>query len=383
MRQVYLDNAATTPLHPQVKQAIQGAMAEYANPSSLHSLGAGVEKLLSQARAEVAGLLKVNAANLVFTSGGTEANNMAIKGALARSGRKGRLVTSSIEHPSVMEVYRRLESEGWDVVRIPVDDGGQVQLEALEQALAQPTALVSIMAVNNETGVIQPLEKAMELIRARQPRALVHVDAVQAPGKVEFRLADLGVDLASVSAHKIHGPKGIGALYLRNRDLINPVLDGGGQEGGLRSGTENVLGIIGFGEAARLAKDGFAQNLAHVAGLRSRFVDGMEGLSGQIVSPEDGVPHILAVSFPGFRGEVLLQALSAHNVFVSTGAACSGKKGNLSHVAEALGLDDESRLGLIRFSFSSMNTEEEVVYALTKMEEVLAELAFVRGRRSR
>lgn len=383
MEQVYLDNAATTPLSSQVIGAMTAAMDLYANPSSLHRLGVEAEKMVDAARANVAGLLGVSPASLVFTSGGTEANNLAIKGFLARSRRRGRVVTSSIEHPSVLEVFQDLEQQGWEVLRLPVDAQGKVQIRALEEALAQPVQLVSIMAVNNETGAIQPLKEIVHLIRSRQPGVCIHADAVQALGKISFHPAELGINLASVSAHKIHGPKGAGALYADRRDLLFPLLCGGGQEGGLRSGTENVLGIIGFGRAALELADNLAGNLTHVAKLRSQFLNGLQGLSCKVISPAEGVPHILAVSFPGFQGEVLLQALSSYGVYVSTGAACSGKKGQLSHVAEAMGLDRETAEGLLRFSVSALNTEAEIEYALHIIRQVLDELAFVRGRRTR
>lgn len=380
MRQVYLDNAATTPLLPEVIEAVNDAMVHYANPSSLHSLGAGAEKLVRASRAEVAGLLDVKPAEIYFTSGGTEANNLAIKGLLARSGRRGRLITSRIEHPSVLAVFRELEREGWDVQYIPVDDGGSLSLAALEEALAEPVLLVSIMAVNNETGTVQPIKEIVNMVREKQPQAVIHCDAVQAPGKIPFSPKELGIDMVSLSAHKIHGPKGVGALFLARQGLIRALLEGGGQEGGLRSGTENVPGIAGFGRAAGLARD-FQRGLDWVTRLRSRFEEGLADFSCRVISPSDGVPHILAVTFPGFRGEILLQALSKCGIYVSTGAACSGKKGHLSHVAGAMGLDEDSIHGLLRFSFSRLNTSDEIDYALGKLKQVLEDLAFVRGRR--
>lgn len=383
MKHVYLDNAATTPLHPQVKQAMSEAMDYFANPSSLHHLGAEVEKMLSHARAQVAGLLHASPGEIIFTSGGTEANNLAIRGSLARRERRGRLITTSIEHPSVLEVFRRLEMEGWDVQRIPVNSQGQIELGVLEAALQQQVALVSTMAVNNETGVRQPLAEVASMVKALQPQALLHIDGVQAPGKIDLDPARWGADLVSLSAHKIHGPKGVGALYVAHRDLLLPLWEGGGQEGGLRSGTENVMGIVGFGQAAGLVQENFSQALQQVTAMRSRFVAGLEDLPCKIISSPQDVPHIIAVSFPGFRGEILLQALSGYGVYVSTGAACSGKKGNLSHVADALGLDKELSTGLLRFSFSAFNTIEEIEYALARIKQVLDELAFVRGRRGR
>ena len=382
MEKSYLDNAATTPLSPLVADAISAALTLYANPSSLHGPGVEAEKQVDAARANVARLLGVSPASLVFTSGGTEANNLAIKGFLARSRQRGRLVTSSIEHPSVLEVFKEFEMQGWEVLRLPVDDRGQVQLKALEEALAQPVQFLSIMAVNNETGAIQPLKEIVGLVRALQPDVCIHVDAVQALGKIPFRPQELGVNLASISAHKIHGPKGIGALYTDRRDLLLPLICGGGQEGGLRSGTENLLGIIGFGSGAQEIEANMANNLSHVAKLRHQFLQGLQDLPCKVIS-SDGVSHIIAVSFPGFRGEVLLHALSAYGVYVSTGAACSGKKGQLSHVAEAMGLERKTAEGLLRFSFSALTTEDEVEYALQKIRQVLDDLSFVLGRRSR
>lgn len=380
MKESYLDNAATTPLSPTVSEAISAALALYANPASLHRLGVEAEKQVDEARVRVARLLGVSPDSLVFTSGGTEANNLAIKGFLARSQQRGRLVTSSIEHPSVLEVFKELELHGWEVLRLPVDDQCQVQLSALEEALAQPVKLISIMAVNNETGALQPIKEIVDLVRAKQPGVCIHVDAVQALGKILVRPRELGVDLVSISAHKIHGPKGIGALYADRRDLLLPLLRGGGQEGGLRSGTENTLGIIGFGSGAREAEENMAANQRHVTKLRGQFLQGLQDLPCRVISPAAGVPHIIAVSFPGFRGEVMLHALSAYGVYVSTGAACSGKKGQLSHVAEAMGLDRETAEGLLRFSFSALTTEDEVEYAVEKIRQVLDDLSFVRRR---
>lgn len=380
MNQVYLDNAATTPLLPQVSAAMAESLGQYGNPSSLHGLGVAAEQKVSAARKNVARLLGVSPGNLVFTSGGTEANNLALKGYLSRSQKRRTLVTSSIEHPSVLEVFQSLERLGWEVVYLPVDAQGKVKIAALEEALAEPVQLVSLMAVNNETGAVQPLAAAAAAIRKLQPEACFHVDAVQALGKIPFHPVEIGADLASFSAHKIHGPKGIGALYAKQFNLLRPIFNGGGQEGGLRSGTENVLGIIGFGQATKLAQ--VEENRERVAALRRHFLAGLQGLPCQVISPADAVPHILAVSFPGFRGEVLLQALSSRGVYVSTGAACSGKKGQLSQVAEAMGLSRELAEGMLRFSFSALNTEPEINYATECIRLAVQELAYVRGRRS-
>lgn len=380
MDQIYLDNAATTPLHPQVRKTIAAALEEYfANPSSLHSLGLAVEEQLDKARSEVADLLAVDSNRIFFTSGGTEANNLAIQG----SNIRGRLLVSAVEHPSVREVFRHLEQQGHDVRWLAVDNRGVVDLNGLEHALDKPVQFVSVMAVNNETGSIQPLEQICRLVRAQSPDAIIHVDAVQALGKVAFAPETLGADLVSISSHKIHGPKGVGALYVSRPRLLHPLFMGGGQEGNLRSGTENTVGIIGFGAAAAVWHKQREQWQQGLAEMRARFVAGLTRLGAQIISPPDGSSHILAASFPGHRGQVLLQALSERGVFVSTGAACSGKKGNLSYVAEAMALGDEVIRGMLRFSFSPLNTGDELDRALVALAEVLQELAFIRGRRSR
>lgn len=382
MEQSYLDNAATTPLHPEVITAMTAALNHYGNPSSLHSLGVEATKEIAGAREDVARLLGATPDKIIFTSGGTESNNLAIRGFLSRFRRPGRIVASAIEHPSVAETFGELEGLGWEVIRLPVDSQGKVILSELAAALAKPVELVSIMAVNNETGAIQPLAEAVDLVRSLQPRACFHSDGVQGAGKISLRSSG-ELDLLSLSAHKIFGPKGAGALYVRKPELLSPLFKGGGQESGLRSGTENVLAITGFGRAARLARENLTIYQNRVIELKKYFLAGLGGLSCQIISPDDAVPHILAVAFPGFRGEVLLQALSAHRVFVSTGAACSGKKGEFGRIARAMGLSQEAADSMLRFSFSPFNTEDELDYALKKLREVLADLNYIKGRKGK
>lgn len=383
MEQAYLDNAATTPLHPKVITAMTASLSHYGNPSSLHSLGIEATKEIDGARENLARLLGVLRDNIVFTSGGTEANNLAIRGYLSHARRQGRIVTSTIEHPSVLEIFNELENSGWEVVRLPVDKQGKVVLAALTEVLAEPVELVSIMAVNNETGTIQPLAEAVSIVRALQPRACFHSDGVQGVGKIPLRPTSIGLDLLSLSAHKIFGPKGAGALYVRKPELLAPLFKGGGQENGLRSGTENVLAITGFGQAAQIVSESFATFQNQVSKLNKQFRTGLQELSCQVISPEDAVANILAVVFPGFKGEVLLQALSAYRVFVSTGAACSSKKGEFGRIAQAMGLDKEAADSMLRFSFSPFNTEKELDYALRKLKEVLADLDYVRGRKGK
>lgn len=382
MEQCYLDNAATTKVHPKVIAAMTAALDQYANPSSLHEPGAAAEQMIVGAREEVARLLAVKPDNLIFTSGGTEANNLAIMGFLAHSPQRGRLVTTAVEHPSVREVFAELANKGRDVVYLPVDRGGQVELAALAAALTEPVQLVSIMTVNNEIGTIQPLAEAVRLIRATQPRTCIHTDAVQALAKVDFAPAELGVNLVSVSAHKIHGPKGIGALYVDKQEMLSPLFRGGGQEGGLRSGTENVPGIVGFGCAARELRLNLAENIGALTRLRRQLISGLAALPCRVISPAAGAPHIVAAVFPGYKGEILVHALSARGVYVATGAACSGKRGKAGYVARAIGLESEWET-MLRFSLSPFGSEAEIEYALNSLAAVLAELAFTRGRRGR
>ncbi|MTI96859.1 MAG: cysteine desulfurase [Firmicutes bacterium] len=382
MQKVYLDNAATTFLHPDVIAAMQTVLETVpGNPSSLHQLGVEAEQVVNKARAQVAKLLAVRPEELYFTSGGTEANNLAIKGVL--HSRSGQIVTTTIEHPSVREVVRALAARGRNVVTLPVNRQGEPDLALLDAALKEPTALISVMAVNNETGQMLPVEEIAKIVREKSPKTLIHVDAVQAPAKLLQAPGKLDIDMFSVSAHKIHGPKGVGALWVRRRDWLEPLFHGGGQEGSLRSGTENVSGIAGFGAAGKLAANNARDWVAVVERLRQRFVQGLEKLPCRLLFQGDCVPHIVAVAFPGFQAEILLQALSARGVYVSAGAACSGKKGNLSHVSQALGLTDTEARGVLRFSFSAFNTETQIDYALTSLENILDELAFVRGRSTR
>ncbi len=378
MPEIYFDNAATTPLHSQVAGAMTLALQYFANPSSLHRLGLEAEKRNQASRRQVAEFLGVSPDAIFFTSGGTEANNLAIQGALQRP--RGRLLASRVEHPSVREIFIHLERQGWPVEWINVDGRGEVDLSHLATLLAEPVKMVSVMAVNNETGSIQPLEEVCRLVRKRQPQAFIHVDAVQAAGKIQFRPIDLDVDTAVVSAHKMLGPKGVGALYVANPGRIKPLFFGGGQEGKLCPGTENTWGITGFAAAAGLWENNNDAWNREVAKLRHQFAAGLEKLGARIVSPDTGSPYILAASFSGHKGEVLVNALSSRGLYVSTGAACSGKKGNLSHVAQAMGLEDDVIQGMLRFSFSPLNEKREVDMALEILTEVLEELAYVRGR---
>ncbi|HEY8463952.1 MAG TPA: cysteine desulfurase family protein [Bacillota bacterium] len=381
---VYLDNSATTRPTPEVLAAMNDtALNYYGNPSSLHRKGLEAEKLLKASREELAAALGVTAAELIFTSGGTEANNLAILGTVHSYQQRSRhLVTTAIEHPSVLNVFKRLEREGYEVTYLPVDSHGQVDLEAFKTALAQKPLLISMMLVNNETGAIQPVAAAARMAATLNPKPIFHVDAIQAIGKVNFAIRQSQVDLLSFSGHKFHGPKGVGALYIRKNLRITPLLNGGGQEGGLRSGTENLPAIVGMSRAATTTLKNLQTNLPKLASLKQRLAQGIMDQIEQVrinSSLTDGAPHILNVSFKGVKGEVLLHALESDGIFVSTGSACTSRKKSYSHVLTAMGLTPTEMEGAIRFSFSIYNTEAEIDYTLESLKKHLPELRRITG----
>lgn len=363
---IYLDNSATTRQYDAVTQAMKEAMEDsFGNPSSLHSLGLKSEKLMRESRRTVAKTMGAAEGEIIFTSGGTESDNTALFGiahARKRDGKK--IITSCVEHPAVLEACRALEQEGFTVEYIGVDDKCRLNMEQLAAAIDEETTLISIMTVNNETGTIMPVEE----IAAMKGRAVFHTDAVQGYGKVD--LTHTGADLISVSGHKIHGPKGMGALYVRKGVRLPAFIVGGGQEGHMRSGTENVPGIIGLGKAAELACSDIKGRTAKMRAARDYLLAGLlDGLSDiRVNSPEDGAAGVLNLSFLGTRGEVLLHTLEQDGIFVSTGSACSSNKKGQSHVLKAMGLKDKEIEGAIRFSFSEFNTIEEMDYVIEKVK---------------
>ena len=368
--QAYLDNSATTPLCDTAKQWMLTAMdTAWGNPSSLHELGFAAEKLRERARQAVADALHCSAKRLTFTSGGTEANNLAVFGAAAAGRRKGnRAVVSAVEHPSVLQAHKQLSELGFEVVTLPVDRFGAVPVSALEEAINEKTVLVSLMQINNELGAIEPIDAVPALIKRKGAPALFHVDAVQSFGKVPIFPEKSGIDLLTVSAHKIHGPKGAGALYVRQGVHLGPRVFGGEQEGRLRPGTEPMVAIAGFGGAASVLEPG--KHLSRVTKLRDDFVQKLQRLDGVVLnSGSNASPYIIHLSLPGRPSEVVLNFLSDLGIYVSAGSACA--KGHQSPVLAAAGLAPERRSSALRISLSDRTTEEELNYCYDGLCEAL------------
>lgn len=329
---IYFDNGATTAPYREVVEVQAKVMETYfGNPSSLHTVGSEAGKVLDQSREVAAGQLGVKASEIVFTSGGTESNNAAIKGtAYAYRNRGNHLITTGVEHASVYQVCRQLEARGFDVTYVPVGSDGRVSLEEIERSLRDDTILVSVMHVNNELGAVQPVKEIGSVLK-RFPKIVFHVDAVQSFGKVPFDIRGWGIDLLSLSGHKFHGPRGAGVLYVREGLQIEPLLAGGGQEHGLRSGTQHLPGIVALTKAMRMTKENEKDHISHLLKLKRRLVEGIQSEAYAVInSPLDeerSAPHIVNVSFPGIKAEVLLHALEEKDIFVSTRSACSSKPG--------------------------------------------------------
>lgn len=374
---VYLDNSATTkPYKEVVEETIKYMEHHFGNPSSLHRMGVTAEKAMKESRKSVASSLGVREEEVFFTSGGTEADNTALFGAVqARKRRGNKIITSQIEHPAVLESCRKLEESGFRVEYIPVDKNGVVDIKALESALDDQTILISVMHVNNEVGSIQPVSEIVDLkngIRSKSgTEILLHVDAVQSYGKLPIPIS--GIDMLSVSGHKIHGPKGVGALFVRKGLTIQPYLFGGGQERGMRSGTENVPAAAGFGVAAELSRGNLTKRIESMKKVKTFLEEGIRSELSDVRfnSTENSSHSILNASFLGVRGEVLLHTLEQSEIYVSTGSACSSRKKGQSHVLKAMGLSDREIEGAIRFSFSEFNTTEEMEYVLDRLKEAV------------
>jgi len=371
--EVYLDNSATTRVRKEViEKMVEVLEKEYGNPSSLHLKGYQAEKLMKEARENVAKLINGDTEGIVFTSGGTESNNLALIGVAESLRKKGNhIISSTIEHPSVLNVLKYLEENGFEVTYLDVDKTGKVDIENLKRTITDKTILISIMAVNNEIGTIEPIQEIGEVAKERD--IIFHVDAIQAVGKINIDVKKQNLDMVSLSSHKIHGPKGVGALYIDKSVKIRPIIFGGGQEKNLRSGTENMPGIVGVGVASKLAQENFHENASKLMSLKKRLYEGIVSeikdvhLNGPKI--EEGAPHILNISFAGIRGEVLLHALEERGIYVSTGSACSSKKKGQSHVLKAIGLKEDLIESAIRFSFGIFNAEEEIDYTISVLKE--------------
>ena len=373
--EVYLDNSATTRVFPQVAELMTKIMCEdYGNPSSLHKKGVEAEQYLREARETLARIMKVSEKEILFTSGGTESDNMALRGCVKANSRRGNhIITTQVEHPAILNTAAYLEAEGYRVTYLPVDESGRIRLEDLHRAMTPETILVSIMHTNNEVGARQPIEEAGKLIKQMNPQTLFHVDAVQGFGKAKIYPKKLNIDLMSVSSHKIHGPKGVGFLYIGDKVKIQPILFGGGQQQNLRSGTDNVPGIAGMAKAAQMMYENLDEDIARLYRLKKLFIEEVSKIEGTQVNGlvnggiEGTAPHIVSVSIEGVRSEVLLHALEDKGIFVSAGSACSAHKPQPSATLKAMGLNKELLGSTLRFSFSVFTTEEEILYTLQQM----------------
>ena len=372
--EAYLDNSATTRVFPEVAELMTKIMCEdYGNPSSLHMKGVQAEGYLRSAKETLAQLLKVSDKEIFFTSGGTESDNMALMGCAFANRRRGNhLITTQIEHPAVLQTMRYLESQGYKVTYLPVNSYGQISLEDLRRAVTPETILVSVMHTNNEIGSLQPVAEAGALIKNINPNILFHVDAVQGFGKAKIYPKRMKIDLMSISGHKIHGPKGIGVLYIGEKVKIQPILHGGGQQQNLRSGTDNVAGAAGLARAAQLLYLHYDKDMERLYQCKKYFIRGVRKLDGVTVNGllpdapdgEGTAPHIVSVSFAGVRSEVLLHALEEEGIYVSAGSACSARKPQPSATLKAIGVKQPLLESTIRFSFSVYTTEEEIDYTL-------------------
>ena len=382
--EIYLDNSATTkPYKEVIEKMVYALSTDYANPSSLHKKGIEVEKNIKDIRRNIARTLGAKDKEIYFTSGGTESNNAIIRGVVAlNKKRKNHIISTTIEHPSVLNTLKDLEAEGCEVTYLEVDKDGKVNIEDFKKAIKATTCLVTIMHVNNEVGSIQPIQEIGKYLKTLNDKIYLHVDAVQSYGKINFRPSKYNIDFMSVSGHKLHGPKGIGFMYVKENNRIKPMLTGGGQEIGIRSGTENTPGIYGLGEAIKIINEDLDSKIEKIKNLRdllkTEIIENIEEI--KINSPEDSVCHILNISFYGIKGEVLLHYLEQKGVYVSTGSACSSKKKG-SHVLNAMGLTPQEIEGAIRFSLSDLNTEEEMKEAVNIVKESVNDLRMIMRRR--
>ena len=383
--EAYLDNSATTKCAREVVETVVKAMQDdYGNPSSKHMKGVDAEQYIKQAAATIARSLKCQEKELVFTSGGTESNNMAIIGtAMANKRRGNHVIVSSVEHSSVKEPFNFLEEQGFRVTYLPVDAQGRVSIDALREALDSETILVSVMYANNEIGTVEPIEEIGQIVKQFNPEIVYHVDAIQAYGKFKIVPKKLNIDLLSVSGHKIHGPKGTGFLYVKEKTKIKPIILGGGQQKAMRSGTENVPGIAGFALAAKMVYSDLEEKTARMRKLKERFIEGIrqvDHVSVHGLPDETSAPHIVSVGIAGIRSEVLLHTLEEKGIYVSSGSACSSNHPGISGVLKGIGVEREYLDATLRFSLSEFTTEEEIDYTLKTLYNCIPMLRRYRRR---
>ncbi len=375
---IYLDNAASTQIHDDVLESMLPYLKEqYGNPSSIHRYGRLSRKAVEKARKQIASLINAEPSEIFITSGGTESNNTALQG-IATKHSSGQIITSSIEHDAILEPCKKLSQEGFDVVYLPVNNFGTINLSDLKNFLSEKTRIVSIMFGNNEVGTIQPIAEITKI--CHEYDVLFHTDAVQAVGKVPINVRELGVDLLSISSHKLYGPKGIGALYIKKGTLLNPLILGGGQEHGLRSGTENVANVVGFGKACDIAKSNLNENISHMKKLRNTLVQNVSNGISQVTingDPENHLPNNAHFTFLGVNGEDLIIKLDEYGVAASTGSACSVHTQKASHVLQAMGFSHEQITGSLRLTTGIFNNENEIEETVEILKKVVQELRSV------
>ncbi|MCC8151919.1 MAG: cysteine desulfurase [Lachnospiraceae bacterium] len=374
--QAYLDNSATTPCSPAAATLVAKVLTEdFGNPSSMHMKGVEAEKYVKEATSAIAKTLRCQEKELIFTSGGTESNNLAIIGSAMANARSGKhIITTAVEHPSVKNTMLFLQDQGFEISWLSVDQNGEISLEELEQTLRDDTILVSIMMVNNEMGALEPVAEAGRMIHARNPHTIFHVDAIQAYGKFRIVPKNMNIDLLSASGHKIHGPKGVGFLYIKDKTKIRPITFGGGQQKDMRSGTINAPGIAGMGMAAKEIYGNLDETVDRMYELKEYFAEKLSVLEDVTINGKtgrDSAPHIVSVSFPGVRSEVLLHALEEKGIYVSAGSACASNHPATSTTLLAIGLDKQHQESTLRFSFSVHTTQEELDYTVEELASLL------------
>ena len=384
--EAYLDNSATTSVIPEVAELVCKIMVkDYGNPSSMHLKGVEAERYIRTAKEIFAKIMRVSEKEIIFTSGGTESDNMAIIGSALANKRRGKhIITTVIEHPAVLEAFRFLEEQGFEVTYLPVNNYGIVEAETLKSSLREDTILVSVMYVNNEIGALEPIGELGKIIKDYNKDIIFHVDAVQAFGKFRIYPYKDNVDLMSISSHKIHGPKGVGVLFIKDKTKIRPITFGGGQQKNMRSGTENVPGIAGMALAASILYEKFDEDTDRMYELKQYFVDEVKKIEGTTVNgltARDSAPHVVSVSFEGItRSEVLLHALEDKGIYVSSGSACASNHPALSGTLQSIGVKKELLTSTLRFSFSIFTTKEELEYTIATINELLPVLRRYRQR---